>query len=110
VPSKHLGLSTVDAGHLDEAQRVAPVAAIQNFFEPTDPDEDALLERAAAEQIALAKGDHRTAIVLTDDIDLVADPGDALRASALELYAADVSCAFVVAASPGLFGTVHEGP
>ena len=30
-----------------------------------------------------------------------------LRASALELYAADVSFAFVVAASPGLFGTVH---
>ena len=57
-----------------------------------------------------SRGNHRTAVVFIDDIDLVADPGDALlqlRASALELYAADVSFAFVVAASPGLFGTVH---
>lgn len=49
---RHLGLSNVDAGHLDEAQRIAPVAAIQNLFNPTDPDEAALLERAAKQQIA----------------------------------------------------------
>jgi pyridoxine 4-dehydrogenase len=49
---RHLGLSNVDAGHLDEAQRIAPVAAIQNFFKPTEPDEVALLERAATQQIA----------------------------------------------------------
>jgi pyridoxine 4-dehydrogenase len=49
---RHLGLSNVVAGHLDEAQRIAPVAAIQNLFTPTDPDEAALLERAAKQQIA----------------------------------------------------------
>ena len=66
--------------------------------------------RRSLRRLVPGKGDHRTAIVLIDDLDLVADPGDALlqlRASALELYAADVSFAFVVAASPGLFGTVH---
>ncbi|MFI7708865.1 aldo/keto reductase [Nonomuraea sp. NPDC049480] len=49
---RHLGLSNVDAGHLDEAQRIAPVAAIQNLFNPTDPDQAALLERAATQRIA----------------------------------------------------------
>jgi pyridoxine 4-dehydrogenase len=49
---RHLGLSNVDARHLDEAQRIAPVAAIQNLFTPTGPDEAALLERAAKQQIA----------------------------------------------------------
>lgn len=49
---RHLGLSNVDAGHLDEAQRTAPVAAIQNLFNPTDPDEAVLLERATTQQIA----------------------------------------------------------
>lgn len=47
-----LGLSNVDAGHLDEAQRIAPVAAIQNLFDPTDPGEQALLQRTTAEGIA----------------------------------------------------------
>jgi hypothetical protein len=66
--------------------------------------------RRSLRRLVPDKKDHRTAIVLIDDIDLVAEPGDALlqlRASALELYAADVSFSFVVAASPGLFGTVH---
>ena len=62
--------------------------------------------RRSLRRLVPGKGDHRNAIVLIDDIDLVADPGDALlqlRASALELYAADVSFSFGVAASPGLF-------
>jgi pyridoxine 4-dehydrogenase len=49
---RHLGLSNVDQDHLTEAQGIAPVTAIQNHFDPASPDETALAERAAAEQIA----------------------------------------------------------
>ena len=49
---RHLGLSNVDQDHLAEAQRIAPVAAIQNHFDPASPAEAALAQRAAAEQIA----------------------------------------------------------
>jgi hypothetical protein len=55
-------------------------------------------------------GDHHTLVVMIDDVDLVATPGDALlqlRAVALELYAADTAIALVVSASPGLLGSVH---
>jgi hypothetical protein len=66
--------------------------------------------RAALRHFAKAGRAARAAIVAIDDVDLVGDPGDALlelRAAALELYAADLAVAFVVAASPGLFGTVR---
>ncbi|WP_454852460.1 aldo/keto reductase [Promicromonospora soli] len=49
---RHLGLSNVDDAHLTEAQRIAPVAAIQNLFDPHDADEVALLRRTADEGIA----------------------------------------------------------
>jgi len=49
---RHLGLSNVDGTHLAEAQRIAPVAAIQNLFDPAHADEAALAGHAAAEQIA----------------------------------------------------------
>jgi aryl-alcohol dehydrogenase-like predicted oxidoreductase len=49
---RHLGLSNVDQDHLSEAHRIAPVAAIQNLFDPANTDEAALAERAAAERIA----------------------------------------------------------
>jgi pyridoxine 4-dehydrogenase len=49
---RHLGLSNIDQDHLSEAQGIAPVAAIQNHFDPASADETALAERAAAEQIA----------------------------------------------------------
>ena len=49
---RHLGLSNIDQAHLSEAQHIAPVAAIQNLFNPADADEAALAERAAAERIA----------------------------------------------------------
>ena len=49
---RHLGLSNVDQTHLSEAQTIAPVAAIQNLFDPANPDEAALAGRAAAEGIA----------------------------------------------------------
>ena len=55
-------------------------------------------------------GDHQTLVVMVDDVDLVATPGDALlqlRAIALELYATDIAIAFVVSASPGLFGAIR---
>lgn len=55
-------------------------------------------------------GDHHTLVVMVDDVDLVATPGDALlqlRAIALELYAADIAIAFVVSASTGLFGSIR---
>jgi hypothetical protein len=50
-------------------------------------------------------------IVLLDDVDLLPMTGDVLlrlRACALELYAADLPLAFVVAASPGLFSDVRS--
>ena len=49
---RHLGLSNVDQDHLDEAQRIAPVAAIQNRYDPANADEAALAARAAGERIA----------------------------------------------------------
>jgi pyridoxine 4-dehydrogenase len=49
---RHLGLSNVDEAHLSEAQAIAPVAAIQNLFDPASAGETALAELAAAEGIA----------------------------------------------------------
>jgi pyridoxine 4-dehydrogenase len=49
---RHLGLSNVDEQHLSEAQGIAPVAAIQNLFDPANADEAALAEHAASERIA----------------------------------------------------------
>jgi hypothetical protein len=55
-------------------------------------------------------GNRHTMVVMVDDVDLVATPGDALlqlRAIALELYATDVAISFVISASPGLFGSIR---
>jgi pyridoxine 4-dehydrogenase len=49
---RHLGLSNVDKVHLAEAQGIAPVAAIQNLFDPADAAEVALAARTAEETIA----------------------------------------------------------
>ncbi len=71
-------------------------------------------ELRSALRRAARVGDRRTLVVMVDDVDLVATPGDALlqlRAIGLELYSSDVTIAFVVSASPGLFGSirgVHE--
>jgi hypothetical protein len=54
---------------------------------------------------------HRAAIVLIDDVDLLPMTGDVLlrlRACALELYAADLPLALLVAASSGLFDAVRS--
>jgi hypothetical protein len=65
--------------------------------------------RAALRRAAHA-GDGHALVVMVDDVDLVVAPGDALlqlRAVALELYARGVTVAFVVTASPGLFGSIR---
>ena len=49
---RHLALSNVDETHLAEAEGIAPVAAIQNLFDPGNPNEVALARRAAEEGIA----------------------------------------------------------
>ena len=49
---RHLGLSNVDEKHLSEAQGIAPVAAIQNLFDPANAAEAALADRTANERIA----------------------------------------------------------
>src|SRR5450759_4117074 len=62
-----------------------------------------LVERRASEEGCV--------VVLLDDVDLLPDTGDALlrlRACALELYAADLPLAFVIAAGPGLFTEVRS--
>ncbi|BCJ36127.1 oxidoreductase [Actinocatenispora thailandica] len=45
---RHLGLSNVSAGHLAEARRIAPVAAVQNRYGWGDTGDDALLAECAA--------------------------------------------------------------
>ena len=51
---KHLGLSGVSSGQVTEAQRIAPVVAIQNLYNLVSRQDDALVARAAAENIAFA--------------------------------------------------------
>lgn len=51
---RHLGLSNVDTGHLDEARSIAPVAAVQNNFNFAKHDEVALLDACIANGIAFA--------------------------------------------------------
>ena len=74
--------------------------------EQSGPD----LRQALRRLIERRAKDGHAVVVAVDDIDLVTDPGDTLlqlRATALELYAADAPIAFVVAASPSLFGTMR---
>lgn len=49
---RHLGISNVDAGHLDEARAIAPVAAVQNNLHVQQRDDMELLERCAELGIA----------------------------------------------------------
>jgi len=74
------------------------------------PGREAGKELREALRRAARAGDRHTLVVMVDDVDLVATPGDALlqlRAIALELYASDIAIAFVVSASPGLFGSIR---
>ncbi|WP_327693529.1 oxidoreductase [Streptomyces sp. NBC_00459] len=51
---RHLGLSSVTADQLTEAQAVAPVVTVQNLYNLANRGDDALVERCAAENIAFA--------------------------------------------------------
>jgi len=49
---RHLGLSTVTAGQLAEAQAIAPVACVQNLYNIARRDDDALVDLTARQGIA----------------------------------------------------------
>jgi pyridoxine 4-dehydrogenase len=49
---RHLGLSGVSAAQLTEAQAIAPVVTVQNLYNLAQREDDALVERCAAENIA----------------------------------------------------------
>jgi aryl-alcohol dehydrogenase-like predicted oxidoreductase len=49
---KHLGISTVSAGQIAEAQSIAPVVCVQNFYNLARRDDDDLIGSLAAQGIA----------------------------------------------------------
>lgn len=49
---RHLGLSTVNAGQLAEAQAIAPVVCVQNFYNVARREDDALVDLTARQGIA----------------------------------------------------------
>ncbi len=49
---RHLGISTVSAGQIAEAQSIAPVVCVQNFYNLAHRDDDGLIDSLAAEGIA----------------------------------------------------------
>jgi aryl-alcohol dehydrogenase-like predicted oxidoreductase len=49
---KHLGLSTVSAEQVAEAQSIAPVVEVQNFYNIVHRGDDALIDSLAAQGIA----------------------------------------------------------
>jgi aryl-alcohol dehydrogenase-like predicted oxidoreductase len=51
---RHLGLSGASPVQLTEAQRIAPVVMVQNLYNLANRQDDALVERCAAENIAYA--------------------------------------------------------
>jgi pyridoxine 4-dehydrogenase len=51
---RHLGLSTVTANQLTEAQAIAPVVTVQNLYNLANREDDDLVDRCAAENIAYA--------------------------------------------------------
>jgi pyridoxine 4-dehydrogenase len=49
---RHLGLSTVNADQIAEAQSIAPVVCVQNFYNVANRSDDDLVDKLAAEGIA----------------------------------------------------------
>src|SRR5580700_5550347 len=49
---KHLGISTVSAEQIAEAQSIAPIVCVQNFYNIVNRADDALIESLAAQGIA----------------------------------------------------------
>jgi AAA ATPase domain len=75
------------------------------------PDYEQELLAALRRFVEHRADEERTVVVLLDDVDLLPMTGDVLlrlRACALELYAADLPLAFIVAASPSLFAEVRS--
>jgi hypothetical protein len=75
------------------------------------PDSEQELRAALRRLVELRADEERSVVVLLDDVDLLPMTGDVLlrlRACALELYAADLPLAFIVAAAPSLFAEVRS--
>lgn len=51
---KHLGVSTVDAAQIAEAQSIAPIVTVQNFYNIANREDDALIDSLAAQGISYA--------------------------------------------------------
>jgi pyridoxine 4-dehydrogenase len=51
---RHLGVSGVSAAQVTEAQKIAPVVTVQNFYNLANRQDDALVDRCAEEGIAYA--------------------------------------------------------
>ena len=49
---RHIGLSNVDAGQVAEAQRLSPIACVQNLYNLAHRADDALIDTLAAQGIA----------------------------------------------------------
>jgi pyridoxine 4-dehydrogenase len=49
---RHLGVSTVSADQVAEAQAIAPVVCVQNFYNVAYRDDDALIDSLAAQSVA----------------------------------------------------------
>jgi pyridoxine 4-dehydrogenase len=49
---KHLGVSTVSAEQVAEAQSIAPIVCVQNFYNVAHRNDDALIDSLAAQDIA----------------------------------------------------------
>ncbi|HEY5304132.1 MAG TPA: aldo/keto reductase family oxidoreductase [Acidimicrobiales bacterium] len=49
---RHLGVSTVSAEQIAEAQSIAPVVCVQNFYNIANRDDDELIDALAAQHIA----------------------------------------------------------
>ena len=49
---KHLGLSTVNAEQIAEAQAIAPVVCVQNFYNIANRADDELIDSLAAQDVA----------------------------------------------------------
>jgi pyridoxine 4-dehydrogenase len=49
---RHLGLSTVSAEQISEAQSIAPIVCVQNFYNIAHREDDALIDSLAAQGIA----------------------------------------------------------
>ncbi|AMM19328.1 oxidoreductase [Frondihabitans sp. PAMC 28766] len=51
---KHLGLSTVNAAQIAEAQAIAPIVTVQNFYNIANREDDDLVDSLAAQGISYA--------------------------------------------------------